>query len=177
MLRELNRDSLIAPRVKVVNDDALAWLEAHSDTFDFIVADFPDPSNYSLGKLYTSAFYRLVDRHLAPQGLAVIQATSPLYARQAFWCVVATVESAGFVATPYHAFVPSFGEWGFIIAGRGEFRPPQGYSVETKFLTADITPALFQFPKDMSRVEAEPNRLNNQILVRYFEQEWKQQIR
>jgi len=177
MLRELNRDSLAAPKVKVINEDALAWLEAHSDTFDFIVADFPDPSNYSLGKLYSSAFYRLLDRHLAPQGLAVIQATSPLYARQSFWCVVATLESAGFVATPYHALVPSFGEWGFIIAGHGEFRPPQHYAVETKFLTADVTPALFQFPKDMTRVEAEPNRLNNQVLVRYFEQEWKQQIR
>ena len=28
--------------------------------FDFVVVDFPDPTNYSLGKLYTTAFYRLL---------------------------------------------------------------------------------------------------------------------
>ena len=103
MLRELNRGSLTAPKVTVINEDALAWLERDPGTFDFIVVDFPDPSNFSLGKLYTSAFYRLLDRHLAPQGLAVIQATSPLYARRSFWCVVTTLESAGFVKELYSA--------------------------------------------------------------------------
>jgi spermidine synthase len=29
----------------------------------------------------------------------------------------------------------------------------------------------------MARVEAEVNRLNNQVLVRYFEHEWRQVIR
>jgi spermidine synthase len=32
---------------------------------------------------------------------------------------------------------------------------------------------MFLFPKDMDRVPAEVNRLNNQILVRYFEREWR----
>jgi spermidine synthase len=177
LLTELNRDAFHSPKVRVFNEDAMAWLDTHEDSFDFIVVDFPDPSNYSLGKLYTSAFYRLLEHHLAPQGLAVIQATSPLYARQSFWCVVTTLESVGLTATPYHALVPSFGEWGFIIAGRSVYRPPERYTVETRFLSPQTTPALFEFPKDMARVDAEPNRLNNQVLVRYFEQEWKEQIR
>ena len=33
--------------------------------FDFVVVDFPDPTNYSLGKLYTTAFYRALARHLS----------------------------------------------------------------------------------------------------------------
>jgi spermidine synthase len=107
----------------------------------------------------------------------VIQATSPLYARQSFWCVVATLESVGLDSVPYHALVPSFGEWGFIVAGHGAYRPPARYSVETKFLTPETTATLFEFPRDMARVPAEVNRLNNQVLVRYFEQEWKKQIR
>ena len=176
-LRQINRDALASPKVKIFNQDALLWLEANPGSFDFIVVDFPDPSNFSLGKLYSSAFYRLLEKHLAPQGLMVIQATSPLYARQSFWCVVATLESIGLSAAPYHALVPSFGEWGFIVAGRGGYRPPARYSVETKFLTAEVTPTLFEFPRDMARIPAEVNRLNNQVLVRYFEQEWKQQIR
>ena len=176
-LTALNGDAFHSPKVRVFNEDAMVWLDAHDDTFDFIVVDFPDPSNFSLGKLYTSAFYRLLGHHLAPQGLAVIQATSPLYARQSYWCVVTTLESAGFTATPYHALVPSFGEWGFVIAGRQAYRPPSQYAVPTRFLSPQTTPALFEFPKDMARVDAEPNRLNNQVLVRYFEQEWKEQIR
>jgi spermidine synthase len=74
--------------------------------------------------------------------------------------------------------VPSFGEWGFVLAGRRAYRPPQSYAVDTRFLTAETTPAAVrQFPKDMARVDAEVNRLNNQVLVRYFEQEWRQVIR
>jgi spermidine synthase len=177
VLRALNRDSLRSHRVKIFNEDALQWLERASDLFDFIVVDFPDPSNYSLGKLYTSVFYRLLSRRLAPDGLAAIQTTSPLYARQSFWCVVTTIESAELVATPYHAMVPSFGEWGFIIAGRRPYAPPARYDLEHRFLTAETTRAMFQFPKDMERVPAEVNRLNNQILVRYFEREWRRVIR
>jgi len=176
-LRKLNQDALNSPRVRVINADALQWLEENDESFDFVVVDFPDPSNFSLGKLYSASFYRLLDRHLAANGLAVIQSTSPLYARRSFWCIVTTLESVGLLATPYHALVPSFGEWGFVIAGRRPYRPPQSYAVDTRFLTRETTPALFVFPRDMERVDAEVNRLNNQVLVRYFEQEWRQVIR
>jgi len=176
-LRKLNEDALHSPKVKVINADALKWLEDNEDLFDFVVVDFPDPSNFAIGKLYSAAFYRLLEKHLTAGALAVIQSTSPLYARQSFWCIVSTLESVGLVTTPYHALVPSFGEWGFVLAGRRAYQPPASYAVATRFLTPEITPALFQFPKDMARVDAEVNRLNNQVLVRYFESEWRQVIR
>jgi spermidine synthase len=176
-LRKLNADALRSPRVNVVNADALQWLEENDEVFDFVVVDFPDPSNFAIGKLYSAAFYRLLEKHLSEGALAVIQSTSPLYARQSFWCVVTTLESVGFVATPYHALIPSFGEWGFVLAGRRAYQPPPAYPVDTRFLTPEVTPALFQFPKDMERVAAEVNRLNTQVLVRYFEKEWRQVIR
>ena len=173
----LNEGALKSERVTVVNADALQWLEESKEYFDFIVIDFPDPANFALGKLYTSAFYRLLEKRLSARGLVAIQSTSPLYARQSFWCIVSTLESVGWVTTPYHALVPSFGEWGFVLAGRRAYQPPAGYAVATRFLTPETTPALFQFPKDMARVDAEVNRLNNQVLVRYFESEWRQVIR
>ena len=179
MLRELNAKALSDPRVKVLNQEAMIWLQEQPPTkpFDLAIIDFPDPNTYALGKLYTSAFYRLLEKRLSARGLIVVQSTSPLYARQSFWCVVTTLESVGLVATPYHALVPSFGEWGFVLAGRRTYRPPENYAVDTRFLTPEITPTLFQFPKDMARVDAEVNRLNNQVLVRYFEMEWRQVIR
>ncbi len=173
----LNQGALKSERVTVVNADALQWLEASKEFFDFIVIDFPDPANFALGKLYTSAFYRLLEKRLAARGLIAIQSTSPLYARQSFWCVVTTLEDVGFKTAPYHALVPSFGEWGYIIAGRQEFAPVAVDLPQTRFLTAETIPLLFQFPADMARVPAEVNRLNNQVLVRYFEQEWRRVIR
>ncbi len=173
LLSRLNGDALNVPKVRVVNADAVRWLEDHAEVFDLIVADFPDPSNYSLGKLYSAPFYRLLARHLAPQGRLVVQATSPFYARHSFWTIVATLEDTGLRTAPYHALVPSFGEWGFIIAGRDSYMPPETYAVPLRFLNADTTRSMFAFPADMARIEAEPTRLNNQVLVRLFESEWR----
>jgi len=177
LLRQLNGDALNSPKVQVINADAARWLEDHAEVFDFIVADFPDPSNYSVGKLYSAPFYRLLARHLAPHGLTVIQSTSPFYARESFWTVVATLEDTGLKTMPYHALVPSFGEWGYILAGRESYQPPETYAVELRFLTPQTTTAMFEFPADMARVEAEPNRLNDQRLVRIFEAEWRHVVR
>jgi spermidine synthase len=172
-LRRLNADSLRSPKVKVVNADAFVWLEQSREFFDFVAIDFPDPSNHSLGKLYTTAFYSLLKRRLSARGMAAIQSTSPMYARKSFWCVVTTLEEAGFEATPYHVMVPSFGVWGFIIASNEPYAPPARYPIETRFIAPDLHPALFRFPRDMERVPAEVNRLNNQVLVQYFDAEWR----
>ena len=172
LLTALNGSALASPKLTVINADAMQWLEQSNEVFDFIVADFPDPSSHGLGKLYSTAFYRLLKPHLAQSGRLVVQATSPLYARQSFWTVVTTLEAAGWRTAPYHALVPSFGEWGYILAGRQAYVAPETVPVPTRFVTADALPALFNFPIDMARVDAEPNRLDNQILVRSFEREW-----
>jgi spermidine synthase len=175
LLTALNQRSLSNPKVQVVNADAFGWLEQHPDAmFDAIVIDFPDPNNFALGKLYTTSFYALVDQHLAAGGYAVIQTTSPLIARRSYWTVVSTVEAVGLTATPYHAHVPSFGEWGFIIASRRPWHRPAALPPGLKFLTLPGLDALLDFPPDMARVPAEPNRLSNQVLVRTFEEEWGQ---
>jgi spermidine synthase len=200
-LRRLNGNALADPKVHVVNADAFQWLQdgkdvsaagppqgarapsggsapraagsvGARDTFDVIVVDFPDPTNFAIGKLYTNSFYALLDQRLAASGYAVVQTTSPLVARKSFWTVVATIESVGLVATPYHAHVPSFGEWGFVLAGRRPWRPPEALPPGLRFLDVASLPLLFDFPRDMARVEAEVNRLSNQVLVHTYEQEW-----
>jgi len=172
LLRQLNADALRSPKVKVVNADAFGWLDAHDDTFDVIVVDFPDPTNFAIGKLYTASFYRLVDQHLRAGGYAVVQTTSPLIARRSFWTVATTIESVGLQVVPYHAHVPSFGEWGFLLASRRPFRMPTALPPGLRFIDLAGLPALFEFPPDMARVPAEVNRLSNQVLVQTFEDEW-----
>ncbi len=171
-LSRLNGGSLASPKVKVVNTDAFQWLQDTQDMFDVVIVDFPDPTNFAIGKLYTNSFYALLDQRLAAGGYAVIQTTSPLIARQSFWTVVETVESVGLRATPYHAHVPSFGEWGFIIAGRRPFHQPEQLPPGLRFLSTPSLPLMFDFPRDMARVPAEVNRLSNQVLVTTYEREW-----
>ncbi len=171
-LSALNAQALQSPKVKVVNADAFSWLEQTPEVFDVIVVDFPDPTNFNIGKLYTNSFYALLDKHLAASGYAVIQTTSPLVARQSFWTVVTTIESVGLSATPYHAHVPSFGEWGFVVASRRPYRLPTSLPEGLRFLNLQSLPALFDFPLDMARVPADVNRLSNQVLVTTYEAEW-----
>ncbi len=142
------------------------------DLFDVIVVDFPDPTNFSIGKLYTNSFYALLDKRLTASGYAVVQTTSPLVARHSYWTVVQTIESVGLRTTPYHAHVPSFGEWGFVIASRRPWRLPEALPGGLQFLSPTTLPLLLDFPLDMARVPAEVNRLSNQALVYTYEREW-----
>ncbi len=173
-LTPLNGGALTAPRLRIINADAFPWLEQTGESFDFAIADFPDPTNFSLGKLYTTAFYRLLARRLTARGMAVVQSTSPLFARRSYWCIVETLKQSGFEVHPYHAYVPSFGEWGFVLGSLSPYRPPDRLPTGLRFLTPAVLPQLFHFPADMAPVEVQPNRLNDQILVRYYEQEWSQ---
>ena len=172
LLRQLNADSLLSPKLRIVNADAFAWLEQNAGSFDVIVVDFPDPTNFSIGKLYTSSFYHLLDQHLNASGYAVVQTTSPLIARKSFWTVATTIEAAGLTTMPYHAHVPSFGEWGFMLASRRPYKLPGVLPSGLRFLSVADLPTLFNFPLDMARVPTEVNRLSNQVLVQTFEEEW-----
>ncbi|HEX2095252.1 MAG TPA: polyamine aminopropyltransferase [Longimicrobiaceae bacterium] len=174
VLTGLNEGALKSPRVRVVNADAFVWLARNEEMFDFVVVDLPDPSNYAVGKLYTTAFYRLLARRLSRDGLVVVQSTSPMFARTAFWSIVETLKASGLRTYPYHVYVPSFGEWGFVLAGRGGYTPPARLPERLRFLTPRLVPQLFDFPLDMLPVPAEPNRLDDQVLVRYYDDEWKQ---
>ena len=168
----LNGGALLDPKVTVLNRDAFGWLEETAETFDAIVVDFPDPTSFAVGKLYTKSFYELLGRRLSADGFASVQTTSPLVARKSYWTVAATIEAAGLAVTPLHAHVPSFGEWGFLVAGRRPFRAPSALPPGLRFLTVDGFRALADFPPDMARVPAEVNRLSNQVLVQTFEEEW-----
>jgi len=173
MLTQLNQNSLSSPKLHVINADAFPWIDSNADSFDFIVIDFPDPTNYSLGKLYTTAFYRAVARHLSAQGVIVVQSTSPMFARDSFWCIANTLKQAGLKTYPYHVYVPSFGEWGFVLASQHDYAPPTSLPSGLRFIDVKGLPALFQFPPDMAPLAIPPNQLNDQVLVRLYDQDWK----
>ena len=173
-LAKLNGNAMLDHRVTVVNDDAMIWVNNNRDLFDIVIVDFPDPNSYALGKLYTKLFYRRLAARLAPGAAIVVQSTSPLFARNSYWCIVTTIQAAGFQVAPYHTTVPSFGTWGYVLAKLTPFAPPtQTPNVALRFLTGPSMAAMFVFPADMAAVKTDTNFLDNQALVRYYEREWR----
>lgn len=176
LLSQLNNHSLSDPRISVVNQDAFVWLRDCKKQFDCMIIDFPDPNNFSLGKLYSDTFYRTVKRALKPDGVVVIQSTSPYVAKNSYWCVVNTLQSVGFHTTPYHAYVPSFGDWGYVIASNDEFVPGKNYPAGLRYVTESSFTPMLEFPPDMQPTETAVNKLNNQKLVHLFETEWAEYV-
>jgi len=175
-IRRLHGGVFDDERLTLVNDDAMVWLdEREGPPFDLVLVDFPDPNDFSLGKLYTRRFYRLVQEALAADGVLAVQSTSPLYARHSYWCIERTIRAAGFHTQPYHATVPSFGAWGYVLARPVPFDAPRslGRDLDLRYLDDATLGALFVFPRDMARVDEPPNRLDDQHLVRLYEREWR----
>jgi spermidine synthase len=176
-LCRLNENALRDPRVTVINHDAMIWLEETPRQFDAAIIDFPDPNTFSLGKLYTTRFYRVLRSRLRPAAAVSVQCTSPLAARQSYWCIIRTLEAAGFHVHPYQATVPSFGVWGFALAGATPFEPPaampEGLTGSLSYLTDRTLASMFDIPPDLAALPVEINRLDNQVLVRLYESEWR----
>jgi spermidine synthase len=171
-LVNLNHHSMTHPKMRVINTDAMKFLEEGDALFDVVIVDFPDPNNFALGKLYTTGFYKLLKRRVAKDGVAVVQSTSPMFARRSFWCVDTTLRAAGFWTEPYHTLVPSFGEWGYVLVAHEATPRRRALPEGLAFLDESTLEGLSRFPPDMGPLPAEVNRLNNQVLVHYYEAEW-----
>jgi spermidine synthase len=183
-LTRLNDGSLDDPRLTLVHDDAFTWTAARAragagtgvEPFDVVIVDLPDPDRLDLVRLYSEEMYRAVAALLAPDGQMVVQAGSPYFARHAFWSIEATVRAAGFDTVPYHVDVPSFGDWGFVLASPGTARLPvrtgTGVGVPTRFLTPDVLAAARAFGADADRVPVEVNTVDNPVLLDYTNRGW-----
>ncbi|WP_281972897.1 polyamine aminopropyltransferase [Ruegeria faecimaris] len=180
-LSKLNDNALSDSRVTVVNEDAWRFLERETQIYDVVIIDLPDPKSIALSRLYTKQFYGLLAERLSGQGVFVTQAGSTFFARQAFWSVAETIESSrnpqrpgrGLQAVPYHSYVPSFGEWGFVLA---TFEPLTDRRIELpdglSYLDDDVWRAAQIFGGDTDRVDAEPNTLQSHALMGYYLDGW-----
>ncbi|MCK5100967.1 MAG: spermidine synthase, partial [Desulfobacteraceae bacterium] len=147
------KESTKIAEVKIMNIDADKFLGKIPGFWDVIIVDMPDPSSPELTKLYSKAFYIKAKRHLSMNGIMVVQATSPYFAKESFLCIGRTIESAGFSILPFHENVPSFGDWGWYIAWQPGIKKTQilkkisnlKIPVKTLFLTEDIFRAELQF--------------------------------
>ncbi|GAA1916902.1 polyamine aminopropyltransferase [Streptomyces sodiiphilus] len=175
-LVELNGGALEDPRVTVVNEDAFRWLrEAPPEKFDAVLVDLPDPKSTATAKLYSVEFYTLISRAMAPDGRLVVQAGSPFFAPRTYWSIETSLREAGFGTTPYQVDVPTFGNWGFVLAGRQAAPPARlaGQVPELRFLDQEVLSAATVFPLDRRAEEVQASTLMRPRVLEYRRQEWR----
>jgi len=171
---EINQDALSDPRVEIINTDAFTFIQQSDDLYPVIIADLPDPNNESLSKLYSRQFYTLLRERLQPDGAFITQAASPYFVREAYWMIAHTIADSGFEILPLRTHVPSFGEWGFVIAT--PIRPPSvtvPEGIPLQYLTQEVLIAALIFDPDMAEIPTGINTLDNPILPRAYEQGWQ----
>lgn len=177
LLTALNHNALNSPKITVINQDAFLWLKQNKALFDFIAVDFPDPSNFSIGKLYTRTFYRYLHAALEDNGIAAIQSTSPYVAPKSYWCIANTLEQSALYIKPYLSYIPSFGLWGFHLASKTPLLSAEYHLPDSlRYISSELIPSLFSIPHDIAKRDTEINALTNQALVRYFEDEWQKYV-
>lgn len=174
VLRRLNGDSLRDPRVKVHHQDAFVFLKDERALWDVIIADLPDPNNAGLARLYSREFYGLVRNRLAAGGVVVTQATSPFFAKDAFWCIEETMRRADLETRPYHAYVPAFGDWGFVLAAPFPIDVDAlDVTVPTRFLDRDVMRSMFVFEKDLRPTQRVGSSLDEPVVLSRYLAGWQ----
>ncbi len=172
-LAELNEGALSDERVQLVAADAFTWLMETPGFWDAILVDLPDPSRVELSKLYSLQFYQLLRNHLAPQGVAAVQSTSPVHATLAFVTIWRTLQAAGLNVLPYRFNVPSIGDWGFNLATRSDHLSAEQMRqaldrfeerVPTQVVNQQALQAATRFEKGI--LPADPSSIEVSLLVR-----------
>ncbi len=175
VMAELNEGSFTNPKVKILNEDAFKFLENAREYFDVIIIDLPDPNNSALARLYSKEFYKVVKQKLARDGVVVTQASSPFFSPEAFWCINETMKEAGFKYTkPYHSYVPSFGDWGFVLAANKKINEEDiEINVPVKYIDKGIIKDFFYIPKDVRRENIKSSTLNDPQVLHYYLNGWR----
>ena len=175
VMAELNEGSFKSPKVEILNEYAFKFLENSKQYFDVIIIDLPDPNNSALARLYSKEFYKVVKQKLARDGVVVTQASSPFFSPEAFWCINETMKSAGFKYTkPYHSYVPSFGDWGFVLGANKKIDENKiEINVPIKYIDKGIIKDFFYIPKDVRRENIKVSTLNDPQILHYYLSGWK----
>lgn len=172
----LNHGAFADPRVSVVNADAFSWLRKAASKYDVVIVDMPDPDDVATAKLYSVEFYALVRNVLAPGARTVVQAGSPYFAPKSYWCVERSMREAGFGVTPYHVDVPSFGDWGFMLASASGPPPRLALAADVprlRFLDRPVLAASTAFGLDRQRADVQPSTLIRPRILDYENSEWR----
>lgn len=174
-LKEINDDAATNKKVNLVTQDAFTFLFNNTEPYDIIIADLPDPTNQAIARLYSKQFFLMAKRNLKREGVFVTQSGEIYFSNTVFSCINNTLKSVFTNVEPYHTYIPSFGDWGFIIA-RNETNTNtvdiKTLPKDLKYLTRNQVTQSFIFPQDIAIAETKVNTLDNPVILNYFLDDW-----
>lgn len=174
-LKEINQDAASHKKVNLITNDAFTFLFNNNQKYDVIIADLPDPTNQAIARLYSKQFFLLVKRNLKKDGVFVTQSGEIYFSNTVFSCIHNTLKDVFPLVNAYHTYIPSFGDWGFIITKN---QPEDSKNLiqplpkDLKYLSDAQVAVAFDFPKDISLAETKVNTLDNPVILNYFLDDW-----
>ncbi len=181
IMQQINHHSLESKKVCLYFEDGFRfvkkiWRQGRIH-YDIIIIDLTDPRNEKSCRLYSREFYEMLYNILSPKGVLITQATSPFFCKKAFCCILNTLISAHFYAYPLKINIPSFGEWGFVMAikyplplSRVRARVEKNFRGKyTLYLTPAMASSLFLMGKDFSCKGIKTNTLIHPYLITYYD--------
>ena len=164
-LVKLNSWSLLNKKVKIINEDAFKFIERNNKKYDFIIADFPDPRDVHTSKLYSQEFYAWIYSSLKPDWIFVTQASSAFFSTKAFWSIDKTLNSIFWNSLAYHRYLPSFGDWWFVLAKK--------WLLKNKNICPNLWCTWFDedYLKEKNGVKI--NTLTRPVIIEYYWQGYK----
>jgi spermidine synthase len=147
------------PRLELVIDDGVAYLDSVDAVFDVIIVDSTDPVGPAR-PLFDNRFYQLVARRLAPDGILITQAESPYYDTEIQNVMLENQRSE---FQRLHLYLMTNltypgGLWGFGFASKRycplrDFDPsrPAEAGIDFQYYNADVHRAAFMLPTFITR--------------------------
>lgn len=145
------------PRVEVIIEDGIVYLQNNPGQFDVILVDSTEPVGPAVG-LFTEDFYRLVYAALRPGGILVAQTESPFYNADILVKAYTGMKAVFPRVATYLANVPTYpsGLWSFTLAAKQDAPLPPSRQPAPDFASRYYTPELHsscfvlpRFVKDM----------------------------
>lgn len=139
------------PRVEVLYEDGIKYVQAHKNEFDIIITDSTDPIGPAVG-LFEGSFYKSCYDALKEDGIFVAQTESPYYNEELIPKVQKDIRSLYPITELYLAFIPTYpgGCWSFTMGSKKhdpkavDFSGKPSYS--TRYYNHDVHKAAFMLP-------------------------------
>lgn len=174
-LTHINQNAALNLKVNLIAEDAFTFLKKNATLYDVIISDLPDPQNEAIARLYSKQFFLMINRSLDNSGVFVTQAGEIYYSNTVFSCINNTLKEVFGNVIPYHTYIPSFGDWGFLLASKSDLNAVQNKPLpqNLKFLTKNQMEISFLLPKDVSLIKTKINTLDSPIILNYYVEDWE----
>lgn len=175
IFKKINKDAAVHPKVNLITADAFSYLANTTAVYDVIIADLPDPVNEAIARLYSRQFFLLAKSKMAKDGVFVTQAGEIYFSNTVFSCINTTLKEVFVNTHAYHAYIPSFGDWGFVMAAEHALplkEVPDKFPKDNRFLNATQYSSMFNLPLDLEVVQTKVNTMDSPVILNYYLDDW-----